>query len=89
MSIIKWRTRAGWLEIIRVEVERETEQCVWINGRRNSKITDWECFHDSWDAAHQHLMSAAETEVAAARLRLNARVGHLGNIKGLKRPADA
>lgn len=89
MSIIKWRTRSGRTEIVPIEVERESEQCVWIKGRRNSKITGWECFHDTWDAARQRLLDGAEAKLQAARQALQRAQDYHGNVKGLKRPADA
>ena len=62
MSIIKWVTLDFSTRIERVEVERETEQSVWINGRRHAK-SGWRAHHDTWD------LLMAETT-----LRANAKV---------------
>lgn len=78
-----WRVAA---KITEVEVERETKTSVWINGNRRNKITEWDIFHDSWDAAHAHLMKRAQELANKARRELETANGALGNVKGMKKP---
>jgi hypothetical protein len=92
-GIVKFMT--GWLDsgIRRVEVVRETEASVWVvrNGlarsqkteRREAKRGEYAQYHDTWEAAHAHLVKKAESEVKAARLQLEKVNGKLGNIKGM------
>jgi hypothetical protein len=80
---VPWRVEA---KITPVEVERETESSVWINGNRRAKITEWDTFHDTWDEAHAHLLKHAEQQAQSARRNLEAANGSLGNVKGMKRP---
>ena len=86
--MIKYKTNKHFFRsegfINKVEVERETEQSVWINGRRNSKHSDYSSFFDSFDEAKAFLLAIAEKKVTLAKLRLNDAQGELGNIKGLK-----
>jgi hypothetical protein len=89
--IIKYKT-GGWGNslINAVECSRETEKCVFTldkrygTERRHDKTTSYECYHASWADAHAYLLKKAEAEVSAARLRLEAANGKLGNIKGMK-----
>lgn len=76
-----------WGKLIElVEIERETESSVWIGGRRNSKISDYHCYFDSFDEAKAHLLEKADEKVIGARRSLELANSHLGNIKGLKEP---
>lgn len=73
-------------KIREVEVERETESSVWINGQRRNKTGGYDIFHDTWESAHAHLLGEAERHALAARRRLEFANGVLGNVKGMKRP---
>lgn len=94
--LIKYRTRFGKIE--RIECLRETAQSVFVKDtgimanksgeRRESKSCDWYQYHDSWDAAHAHLIAQAEADVSNLRDRLESAKGKLGNVKGMKPPAD-
>lgn len=53
-----------------VEVERETESNVWINGRRRAKLTEYESYFDSFEKARAHLLERAEVHVAGCRSAL-------------------
>ena len=50
----KWGSSA---EIKEVEVEKETDKSVWINGRRTAKETEYATFFDSFEAAKKALIS--------------------------------
>lgn len=86
-------TRHG-REIEPVEVIKSTEATVtlaatrWYGERRARRISTYECFYPTWEAAHAALMDDAEKSVTYARLELDRAQGRLGNIKGLK-PASA
>ena len=66
-----------------VEVERATDACVWFNGRRHNKTSDYESYFSTWEQAHQHLIARAEQDVDIARRRLEVANSALGNIKGM------
>lgn len=85
--IVKYRTR--WDQIERVEVDRETESSVFINGRRSAKVSGYENFHDSWAAAHACLLAKHQLQVNQLRRQLEAANGKLGNIKGMKAPKES
>lgn len=85
--IIKYKTSGYYGSgqmIVRVEVEKETENSIWVGGSRRSKKTSYETFHDSWDLAKQHLLDSAERSLDSARRRLQEAQSYLGNVKGLK-----
>jgi hypothetical protein len=88
--MIKYRTGGLGSLIEAVEVEKETEKCVWIKykyeTRREAKGSGYRCYFDAWEAAHAYLLQKAENECAGCRRRLEEANGHLGNIKGMKKP---
>lgn len=82
---IMYRTGSWGLEsIVKVEIEKETEKCVWVNGRRSAKRSEFEQYHNTWKEAHAYLMVIAEGKLNSARLALERAQGNYGNIKGLK-----
>lgn len=64
------------------EPERFREKTVRKQGAYENYFSDW-------DSAHLFLLEEAERDLTAARVRLAAAQGHLGNIKGLKKPEAA
>ena len=68
-------------EITEVEVERETAESVWVNGRRHKKGGH---FFDTWEAAHSHLMERADEKLSQARRSLQSAQCLHGNIKGME-----
>jgi hypothetical protein len=90
MSITKYKAeRLGPPHIEAVEVEKETEACVWIRGRRIAKRSSYERYFDTWAEAKADLMQRAEEAIAHARRSLERANGYLGNVKGMKPPAEA
>lgn len=69
-----------------IEVESETEKSVWIKGRRRSKESGYERFHDTWEKAHAFLLDRETKNVEAIRRQLDYANGKLGNVKGMKKP---
>lgn len=84
VSLGWYKVSLGWQMISPVEIEKETESSVWINGCRRAKISTYENYFDSWDDAKQFLMDHAQKRVDSLRLQLERANGELGNIKGLK-----
>lgn len=64
----KYRTRLD--EITEMDVERETDAFVVINGRRNAKRGDWENFFDTHAEAVTHLIETQRAKVKSAEWRL-------------------
>lgn len=73
--------RGEWIES--VDVERETDQSVWVNGRRSAKETRYECYFDTWEAAHNHLVVNAISSMESAERRLDSAKDHLAEIQAL------
>lgn len=78
----KFKTR--WNAIERVEVERETEHNVWVNGRQFVKRTGWDNYFDSFAEAKQYLVAQAEKEVSRLKEQLHKARTALGNAQSLK-----
>lgn len=88
--MIKYKTSNYGVEIERVEVVRESAQCVWINvghrERRESKSSEWATYHDTWQHAKDFLVKRETGRVEAARASLERAIAKLGNAKGLREP---
>lgn len=82
--MIKYLTKFKTIE--RVEVERETDSSVWVNGRRNAKRGEYWNYWNTWDDAKAFLLKEAEDNLISARLRLSKAQGEHGNIVGMKNP---
>ena len=74
--------------IQQVEVERETEHCVWIRGRKNTKNSDFASYHDSWNEAKAFILAEAEDKAASLRRQLDIANSKIENIKGMKEPTS-
>lgn len=71
-----------------VAVDKFTESSVWVAGQRRSRQTTGEFYAQTWDGAHAFLMAYWGRKEADARRNLEFASGRMGNVKGLKRPAD-
>lgn len=69
-----------------VEVEKESDASVWINGWPCRKMSGHESYFDTWDEAQAHLLKFADLRVDVARRRLEKCKSVAGNVKGMKRP---
>ena len=79
----KYRTQFD--EIKEIEVLRETEkQIVLMSGLRESKTTEWQSWHDSFEDAKQHLIDAAQKDIDSINTRLNFAKERLEKINSLK-----
>jgi hypothetical protein len=85
--MIKYKTK-GWGkgQIEMVEVDRETDSSVFIDGYRRAKRSSYDNFFDTWEDAHAYLLKKAENSASYARRNLEIANGELGNIRGLKNP---
>lgn len=66
--------------IERVEVERSTEHNVWINGRRQARISAYECYFDSFDAARSYILDFYADQALRSMKQLNAVQSHLEEV---------
>ena len=75
-------------KIEKVEIEKETDKSVWIDGRRHAKESSNEKYTDDFDEAKLFLLEIAERKLRSARLSLQNAQGFYGNVKGLKNPIE-
>ena len=80
--------KAMFNKIEQVEVERETEKMVVVKdshgqSRKESKITDFYSYWDTWDEAKIHLIEQAEHEVKKREVELLAAKNRLERINQL------
>lgn len=59
-----------WQEIKLVEIEKESDSCVWVQGRRKLKKSDYESYHDTEERAKECLIDDAESKVDSAERAL-------------------
>ena len=95
LPLVKFKTGYSADNIERVEVLRETAQCVYLPShcpgkteRRDAKRSEYTQYHDTWAEARAYLMQKAQTAVIAARRNLELANARLGNIKGMKPPKE-
>ena len=68
---IMYRT-GGWKELIEtVEVERETDSSVWIKGRRNLKMSNYDCYWETMDEAKEYLSNHFSKKIERRELELS------------------
>jgi len=85
----KFEAYYGWrVEITEIDVERETDQSVFVKGRRRAKVTERECIFDTYDDAKTWLMERAADEIESARRELELAHAKFGNIKGMRQQAE-
>jgi hypothetical protein len=85
-------TDYGLPKIAIVEIEKETGSFVFIKSggriRREAKQSRNERYCDTFEEAKAALLEGAESDVSSARRRLEQANAKLGNIKGMKKPAE-
>ncbi|MFT6835112.1 MAG: hypothetical protein ACJA0H_001146 [Francisellaceae bacterium] len=67
-----------------VQVEKETDKCVFINGRRKLKNSDWKIYHDTYQSAYNYLLHEATVRVDKKTEALDKANKHLDYIITLK-----
>lgn len=100
---VMWMTKRGEARIERVECTRATSSSVWFMKRRfrigsdqhemmetkAAKHGDRVNYHETWEDAHAHLLEHAALAVQSKRRQLELANAHHGNVKGLRKPAEA
>ena len=69
--MIKYKTGGWQVKIKEVEVDKETEKCVWIRGRRNSKLSSYESYFDSFSDAKVFLINRKERRISKLQSSLD------------------
>ena len=59
------------INIKEVEIEKETEQSVFINGRKRSKDTQWESYHDSHAEAKNEILKRILDQIEILERQMN------------------
>jgi hypothetical protein len=72
--------------ITKVSIERETEHLVWINGNRVGKITHFNRYHNTWEQAHEYLLTQARTQLETLQDKIEVALANFAKIEGLKKP---
>ena len=94
--MIKYKTGYSKDSIEEIEVIRETEKCVFIkpywsgvgrNERRESKISDFGRYYDSWDEPHHYLVDEAHDRVKFAESRLKDECKKREKVEKLTQPS--
>ena len=67
----KYKTAGGhrWsleAKITEIEVEKESEHSVWINGRAHRKFSEYYAYHDTWEKAREFLLIHARRNLENA-----------------------
>lgn len=79
-----YKARLSFEEIQPVDVERESESFVWIDGRRHAKISGWDCYFPTFNQAKSYFILEANKDVEKARSRLRNALDKLQKISQLE-----
>lgn len=82
----KYVTTKHGCEIDEVEVEKETEKSVWINGDRHSKSSSYNTYHNSFEDAKNHLITTAENRIKSAKFQVEVAESFLKNVESQVEP---
>lgn len=92
MKTIKFRyvTAHKWRdpEISKVEIDKETEKSIWINGRRYAKASSYESYFDSWNEAAQSALSVHKKIANEVESRLDCQREILEKINAMENPDE-
>ena len=80
----KYRIKGSSTHIEVVEVERDTDRNVWVDGQRISKKSGYFTYYDTWEVAHQILFFNAEKKVENLEYVLEGAKADLQKIINLK-----
>lgn len=73
-------------KIEEVEVDRETSSSVWINGNRNSKVSEWHTYFDTWEDAQRAMYQNTKQIIAMRKAQYDEACAHLMKIAAMKKP---
>lgn len=79
-----YRWSAGKIE--EIEVERESDQSVWIKGGREAKVTNYAQIFDDWESAHQLLLHETRQKLEHAKSKMKVYEKELVHIEQMKKP---
>ena len=71
-----------------IEIERETDTSVWVNGRRHLKTSDMFQYWDTWDEAFEYLRDKAHQKISGIRNELTRAQDELAAILNLQKPGS-
>ncbi len=74
----KYQTELNKISV--VEIEKETNKSVWIDGSRRSKISDYRCYFDNYYAAFNHIHDILKREVDLCKMRTHRANTELGQF---------
>ena len=61
---MKWYKVSYDNKITEVEVEKETDKCVYVKGNRNNKIGNYECYYPTFQEAHDVILKKLENRLS-------------------------
>jgi hypothetical protein len=82
-KMVKFKTKNLWNTIQKVEIERETDSYVWINGYRSRKKSEYECFFDTFIEAKEFLIKKAEMSVDSCQINFSEAISRLHKTKSM------
>lgn len=95
--MIKWQTRWPFSsnKIEQVECSRETDKTLWICSHRAAtaerqvrKRTDYEQYHDTWEAAQAFVVSALTRKISSLQSELDKYHQQLQIVQALVKPEE-
>ena len=87
--MIKYKTKSYSARIFEVEVQKETDLSVWVNGHRESKDTRYSKYSDTFDDAKNYLVKRIESKIESLSRQLKNEKERLEEARSLKEETNA
>ena len=82
---IKYRTCLNTIE--KIEIDRETDKSVWVNGQRQAKAGGYYAYFDTFGEAKGFLITTVLAEIRNAENSINYQKRELDKIKAISEQA--
>lgn len=83
--MIKYRSRFNCIE--EIEVKGETAKFViFMSGQKESKMSEYRCYFDTWEEVHAHLIEKAENDIRKRRAGLAVAQAYKEKLEAMRKP---
>lgn len=83
-----YRTSKWSLSIVEIEVDKVNEKSIWIDGHRNSRLSSYHNYFETWEDAKNFLVTRCESNLQSDKQRLDRCMSELETAKALKQVKD-
>lgn len=83
--MIKYKANVNGIE--KIEIRGETTKLVTLlSGIREAKISEYNCYFDTWEEARAHLIEKVEKDIRKYRTRLEMALAYKDKLEAMQKP---